>query len=74
MTSQNEMHVADDNQLKTRGNISSFTVVGYTLHPTYSLTTYSRNGLKNKQLISTHTDNNVHAIVIAIDQLKIVNV
>lgn len=69
-----ETHLADEHQLKARGEILGYSAAGYTLHPTYGIATYIRNGVKNVQLISTHTDNNIHITVIAIDQLKIVNV
>lgn len=66
-------HIADE-QLKTRGKVPGYSIIGATFHHTYSIATYAKSSLKDVQLITTSTRNNTYIVAISYAQLKIANI
>lgn len=69
-----ETHIDTEENLKSRGRVAGYEVLGATYHHAYGCATYIRKDIENAHLISVNTTENIHIIVIKIENITIANV
>lgn len=69
-----ETHTANESQLKNRGQIEGYDLIGATYHPHYGTATYVKSNIENAALISTNTAEMIFTIIINVGGTNIVNI
>lgn len=69
-----ETHLVDETKARMRTKIAGYDIIGITYHHTYGLITYASNDIENIKLITTSTDDDIHIIVVRVEDMNIVNV
>lgn len=69
-----ETHIATKADMKTRGIIHGYTIIGSTFHHAHGITTYARSDIENVQFISTEVAIDIHQIIINFGGIKVLNI
>lgn len=69
-----ETHAKDSDQLKTRGTLNGFTLIGATYHQCYGTATYVRNKLADTQLMSISNEEDTASITIKVGGSTVTNI
>lgn len=69
-----ETHTANEQELKQRGTVYGFTIIGATYHRSHGIATYIRNSIENAELISEDIEFGIHRLVIDLGGMKIINI
>ena len=65
--------IENDEQLKRRGKIPGYDLIGATHHHAYGVATYARSTIDHAQLCKTSDNNNVHEVVVRVGDINISN-
>lgn len=65
-----ETHAENEESLTRRGRISGYTLLG----ATYGIATYVCNNIDNAHLTSSDSNNNIHTVIVRVEDIAIVNV
>ncbi|KAI5739368.1 hypothetical protein M8J77_018417 [Diaphorina citri] len=68
-----ETHSENEEDLRRRGSIEGFDLIGATYSKTYGIATYVRSDIENAALCSTSTSNDIHVVVVKIGETRITN-
>ena len=69
-----ETHTSDESQLRKRGKIHGYRLIGATYHPHYGIATYARATLEGVKLISTLQDDDIFAVTVKVADTLLTNV
>src|ERR1700744_158316 len=69
-----ETHTANESQLKARGSIEGYELIGATYHRHYGTATYIKSNINNAILIDTSSNDMIFTITIDIGGTKIINI
>lgn len=70
-----ETHVGNETDLKSRGKLPGYEILGATYHHIYGCLTYIRSNIENARLVSTNiSNNNIHTITVKIEELTVANI
>jgi hypothetical protein len=66
-----ETHIADEQQMHTRGRVPGYCLVTSICHPKYGVATYARAGIENIQVVSNSSVGNIFTSVVKINDLQL---
>src|ERR1700743_3530272 len=69
-----ETHTANESQLKARGSIEGYELIGATYHRHYGTATYIKSNINNVILIDTSSNDMIFTITIDVGGTKIINI
>lgn len=69
-----ETHVASESDIRRRGHIAGYSLIGATYHSTYGTATYIRCNLSNAALIEESSMNNIFIVTICVAGMYVVNI
>lgn len=69
-----ETHCDTEEQLRKRGRIPGYELLGATYHHIYGVATYVRCNIENAILISISSDNDIHTVVAKIGSITVSNI
>ena len=69
-----ETHTSDESQLRKRGKIHGYRLIGATYHPHYGIATYARATLEGVKLISTLQDDDIFAVTVKVADTLLTNI
>lgn len=69
-----ETHTINEEELQKRGKIHGYSMIGATYDSVYGVATYARNNLEHVHHITSSTEDNIHVVVVSVQDITITNV
>lgn len=69
-----ETHASDQSQLRSRGNIPGYKLLGATYHQSYGTATFVQNSITSCYLMSVNSDANIFNITTKVNDVSVINI